>query len=83
MLPESRIANYIQTSKELWDIQVTEGFYQNSFENIDEHFEYSYFTLKQAGIPYFDVIQVSTEAGVFYIELSKDKKIYDRLIAKS
>jgi len=83
MLPESRIANYIQTSKEIWDIQVTEGFYQNSFENIDEHFEYSYFTLKQAGIPYFDVIQVSTEAGVFYIELSKDKKIYDRLIAKS
>jgi hypothetical protein len=83
MLPESRIANYIQSSKEMIEIQATEGFYQNSFENIDETFQYLYITLKQAGIPYFDVIQVTTENGIFYVELSKDKKIYERLITKS
>jgi adenylyltransferase/sulfurtransferase len=83
MLPESRIATYIQSSKELSYIQAAEGFYQNSFENIDETFQYLYFTLKQTGIPYFDVIQVTTEDGVFYIELSKDKKLYERLIAES
>ena len=74
MLPESRIADYIQTSKEIHDIQIIEGFYQNSFENINETFPYLFFTLKQVGIPYFDVIQVSTEGGIFYVELTKDKR---------
>ena len=83
MLPESKIPDYIQTSNELMDIQLVEGFYQNSFENMDATFPYLFFTLKQIGIPYFDVIQVSTEDGVFYIELSKDQKKYERLIAKS
>jgi len=80
MLPESKIPSYINQSKELRDIQVNEGFYQNSFENINETFQYLYFTLKQIGIPYFDVIQVSTENGVFYVELSKDKTQYERFI---
>jgi len=83
MLPETKIPDYIAMSKELREIQVVEGFYQNIYENMDATFPYLFFTLKQAGIPYFDVIQVSTEKGVFYIELSKDKKIYERLIAKS
>jgi len=77
-LPESRITEYIQTTGELRDIQIAEGFYQNRFENIDENFPYLYFTFKQIGIPYFDVIQVSTEKGFFYIELSKDLKKYEK-----
>ena len=83
MQPESKIPDYINQSQEMRDIQVNEGFYQNSFENINEDFQYLYFTLKQTGIPYFDVIQVSTEKGVFYVELSKDKKIYERFITYS
>jgi adenylyltransferase/sulfurtransferase len=83
MLPESKIPGYINQSRELRDIQANEGFYQNSFENIDETFKYLYISLKQAGIPYFDVIQVSTENGVFYVELSKDKKLYERFITYS
>jgi len=83
MQPESKIAAYINQSQEMRDIQANEGFYQNSFENINENFQYLYFTLKQTGIPYFDVIQVSTEKGVFYVELSKDKKIYERFITYS
>jgi adenylyltransferase/sulfurtransferase len=80
MLPESKIPGYINQSKELRDIHANEGFYQNSFENINESCQYLYFSLKQTGIPYFDVIQVSTENGVFYVELSKDKDKYERFI---
>jgi len=83
MLPESKIQSYINQSKELRDIQANEGFYQNSFENINENFQYLYFTLKQIGVPYFDVMQVSTDYGVFYVELSKDKKQYERFITNS
>ena len=78
MLPESKIPDYINQTKELRDLQVNEGFYQNSFENINESFQYLYFTLKQTGVPYFDVVQVSTENGVFFVELSKDKDKYER-----
>jgi adenylyltransferase/sulfurtransferase len=81
LLPESKIPDYINQSKELRDIQANEGFYRNSFENINETFQYLYFTLKQIGIPYFDVIQVTTENGVSYVELSKDKDKYERFIA--
>ena len=83
MLPESKIPNYIRTSKELMDIQTVEGFYQNSYENIDVTFPYLFFTLKQVGIPSYDVIQVTTENGLFYVELSKDKKKYEGIISKS
>jgi len=83
MLPESKIHDHIAMSQELRDIQIVEGFYQNSYENIDANFPYLFFTLKQVGIPYFDVIQVTTENGIFYIELSKDKKMYERLITAS
>ena len=33
-------------------------------------------SLKDIGIPYFDVIQVSSDKGQFYIELSGDTHIY-------
>jgi adenylyltransferase/sulfurtransferase len=81
MLPESKIPDFISQSQELQGIQANEGFYQNSFENIDETFKYLYFSLKQIGVPYFDVMQVSTDNGVFYVELSKDKKLYEKFSA--
>ena len=78
MLPESKIPEYINQSVELRDMQVNEGFYQNRIENIDKSFPYPELTLKEVGIPYFDIIQATTEDGVFYVELSKDKEKYDR-----
>jgi hypothetical protein len=36
-------------------------------------------TLKQTGIPYFDVLQITTEKGYSYIELSADKERYKNL----
>jgi len=83
MLPESKIPDFIDGSKELRDIQATEGFYQNSHENINEAFPYLYITLRQAGVTSFDVIQVTTEKGIFYVELSNDIKQYERIISKS
>ncbi len=77
MLPESRIADYIEASQELTYLSATEGgLYQNAFENIDEEFPYLDLTLNQIGIPYFDVLQVTTEKGYAYVELSKDKERY-------
>ena len=34
-------------------------------------------SLKEIGIPLFDVIQVSTEKGQFFVELTKDASIYN------
>lgn len=77
VLPESKIPGYINASDALRDMQVNEGFYQNSYENMDNTFPYQQLTLKQTGIPYFDVIQVSTDKGIYFVELSNDKKYYE------
>ena len=77
MLPESKIPDYVETSQELYYLSAADGgLYQNAFENIDEEFPYPDLTLKQIGIPYFDVLQVTTEKGYAYVELSKDKEHY-------
>jgi len=72
MLPESKIQAYIMADEELRELQMKEGFYQHDFENIDESFPYPLFTLRQIGIPSFDVLQVTTPKGLIYVELSKD-----------
>jgi len=80
MLPKSQIANYINTSKDLEYLSIKEGgLYQHSYENLDEEFPYPDLTLKKTGIPYFDVLQITTEKGYAYVELSADKKYYKEL----
>ncbi len=77
MLPESKIPDYIEASEELYYLSAADGgLYQNTFENIDEEFPYPDLTLHQIGIPYFDILQVTTEKGYAYVELSKDKERY-------
>jgi len=81
MLPKSQIPNYIDASKELEYLAVKDGgLYQHSYENIDKEFPYPDLTLKQIGIPYFDVLQITTEKGYAYVELSADKKYYKKLL---
>ena len=46
-------------------------YYQHEFWSIDKQFRYSSLTLKQLGIPDWDVLHVSTEHGDSYVELSK------------
>ena len=72
MLPASKIPLYIKANEELFYLNATEGFYQHDFENIDESFPYQQFTLRNIGIPYLDIIQVSTPHGLFYAEFSQD-----------
>ncbi len=79
MLPESKIGDYIDQNYELYTRSHAE-LNQNAYENIDEKFLYQQLTLKEIGIPYFDVIEVTTEKGVLHIELGGDEKRYPIIV---
>lgn len=75
MLPESEIPDYIDSKRELYT-RLRRDLNQSDYENIDESFPYQDLTLKRIGIPYWDVIQITTERGLYYIELGADKNKY-------
>jgi len=80
MLPESKLSNYISASHELeYYAMKDDGLYQKAYDYIDEDFPYQTLSLKQIGIPYLDVLQVTTEKGYFYVELTKDKDRFNCL----
>lgn len=72
MIPESRLDEFIKGNKELRQLSYRTLIHKHFFENIDDRFPYQQLTLQQIGIPAFDVLQVSTENGVSYVELSGD-----------
>jgi len=72
MIPESKLDNYIKTNAELRKLSYRTLIHKNFYENIDTSFPYQELTLQQIGIPLFDVIEVSTERGMFHIELTAD-----------
>lgn len=76
-LPESKLDNYITNNEELRKLSYKTLFHKCFIENIDEYFPYKEMSLKEIGIPLYDVIQVSTEKGQFFIELTKDASIYN------
>ena len=73
MIPESKLDNYIKKNKELRQLSYRTLIHKHFYENIDGSFPYKTMTLQQIGIPAFDVLQVSTENGVSYVELSADR----------
>lgn len=73
MLPESKLDAYIDKDKELRQLSYKTLFHKSFYENIDCEFPHQDLTLKEIGIPPFDVVQVSTDKGMFYVELSADK----------
>ena len=75
MLPESHIADYIDSTPELY-CRLQADINQNSYENIDADFPYQSLTLRQIGIPDWDILQVATEKGYAYVELSHDRWIF-------
>ena len=77
MIPESKLDDHIKHDAELRQLSYRTLFHKHFFENIDESFPYQELTLRQIGIPAFDVVQVSTEKGVFYVELTADKPLYE------
>lgn len=76
MIPESQLDSYINHHEELKKLSYRTLFRKSFYENIDADFPYSDLTLQQIGIPCYDVLQVSTEKGQFYVELSGDKELY-------
>lgn len=72
MIPESKLNELINENAELKKLSYITLFHKSFYENIDLDFPYQDLTLQQIGIPLFDVVQVSTEKGVFYVELSGD-----------
>ena len=79
MCPEYKIADVIDADKSLYT-RLNSDINQNTIENIDNSFPYKDITLRQIGIPYWDILQVSTEKGMFYVEMAADKGYYDSLI---
>ncbi|MBP5612315.1 MAG: ThiF family adenylyltransferase [Bacteroidales bacterium] len=75
MLPESKIPDYIDQNYDLYTRPRTE-LNQNTYENIDRNFPYKRLTLKEIGIPYYDIIEVTTEHGLYHIELTGDAGRY-------
>ena len=72
MIPESKLDDYIKSNAELRQLSYRTLIHKNFFENIDSTFPYQQLTLQQIGIPPFDVIEVSTEKGVYHVEFTAD-----------
>lgn len=73
-IPESRLEEHIRGNEELRKLSYKTLFHKCFFENIDESFPYPDMTLEEIGIPLYDVLQISTEKGVRYVELTGDSK---------
>ena len=76
-IPESQLDNYISSREELRKLSYRTLFHKCFIENIDEYFPYMEMSLKEIGIPLFDILQVSTNKGQFFVELSADAKFYN------
>ena len=79
MLPESKISDYIDSNYDLYT-RSRADLNQNAYENIDEDFPYQRLTLHEIGIPYYDVLEVTTEIGVYHVELSGDEELFPIII---
>lgn len=75
-LSESQLDEYIKKDKELRLLTYKTLFHKVFFENIDESFPYQEMRLREIGIPLYDVIQVSSDKGQFFVRLSKDAVVY-------
>ena len=66
-IPESQLDNYISSNEELRKLSYRTLFHKCFIENIDEYFPYMEMSLKEIGIPLFDILQVSTNKGQFFV----------------
>lgn len=76
MIPESKLDSYISENAKLKKLSYRTLFHKSFYENIDKDFPYKDLSLQQIGIPPFDVIQVSTDKGQFFVELTGDSHLY-------
>lgn len=76
MMPESKLENHINNISELRKLSYRTRFRKSFHENLDERFPYLDMTLQQVGIPLYDVVQVTTEKGLFHVELTGDADLF-------
>lgn len=74
MIPESKLDELISDTPELRKLSYRTLLHKIFHENIDDGFPFKNLTLKQVGIPFFDIIKVSTDRGEFFVELSGDRE---------
>lgn len=77
MVPESQLDAVISADAEMRKLSYKTLFHKVFHENIDSGFAYQDLTLRQIGIPYYDIIKVATEKGERYIELSADRSRFE------
>ena len=77
MIPESKLDETIQSDAEMRKLSYRTLFHKKFHENIDSYFPFQDLTLRQIGIPYFDVLKVSTDKGGFCVELSADRTMFE------
>lgn len=75
-IPESQLYSYISSNEELRKLSYRTLFHKCFIENVDDYFPYIEMSLKEIGIPLFDILQVSTNKGQFFVELSADATFY-------
>lgn len=68
MLPGRQVAAYIEQDVELRGIPFS-GMYQHEWRDVDAAFPYPWLTLASLGVPRQAVLNVTTEQGVYYIEI--------------
>lgn len=71
MIPESKVSEFLTNNN--IGLVANQRIFQEYIENIGDDFPYPNLTLNQVGIPYYDIIQVTTSRGISYIELSNDR----------
>ncbi len=77
MIPESKLDDLISENPEMRKLSYRTLFHKKFYENINSEFPFQELKLTQIGIPYFDVIKVTTDKGEFFVELSGDKSIFN------
>ena len=77
MCPEYRVADYIDSIPELYT-RLQSDINQSAYENIDAEFPYQDLTLEQIGIPHWDVLQVVSENGGYFVEMAGDRNSYEK-----
>ena len=71
-LPESKVSDFIENNNLKKDPR--ERVFQKYYENIDENFPYLDLRLLDLGIPRYDILKLSIDDTVKYIELTGDEK---------
>lgn len=75
-IPESKLEETIQSNEELRKLSYRTVFHKCFYENINDEFPYMELSLREIGIPHYDIIQVSTEKGVKFVKLSADARYF-------